>query len=353
MREALSAAVDSGHIGVAAKMASGDFATRRIERIDQNIGLLGEALRHDNPSIVANILSGIDEVKSMATAEAKEAELMTKVDELDHYIQTNKSELSATAMGRWEELKASVRQASHADQLKPLTDFMQASYLRQTLMQIQAEAKALGQNPNDVPLSQELTRRLVELQGKAEVNAGVSLTPKMLMAIVPNMNERRAKELAPHLAEEMRKGNITTAHQRAAFLAQTAHESGGYRYMRELGNRDYFSKYDFRSDLGNNGPPDGYDYRGGGWLQLTGKYNYRQFSRAYVGNDLLVREPERIAEPQYASASAVWFWNTKGLNAPAEAGDFKLVTKRINGGYNGYEDRLNYYTRALDALAAA
>ncbi len=65
----------------------------------------------------------------------------------------------------------------------------------------------------------------------------------------------------------------------------------------------------------------------------------------------LIEHPEKLEEPENACFSAAWFWKSRDLNELADKGDFKLITKRINGGYNGYQDRLRYYERAQQVLA--
>ena len=167
----------------------------------------------------------------------------------------------------------------------------------------------------------------------------------------------------------------------AHFLAQVMHESGHLRLTQEnlnysaAGLRKTFRKY-FRTDaeaeayarqperIGSrvygsrmgNGPEstgDGFRYRGRGLIQLTGKDNYRSFAQ-WVGADV-VTNPDWVAE-RYAVESAVYFWEKNGLNALADADDLSTITRRINGGLNGYEDRhalLAKAKRALGELAAA
>lgn len=167
----------------------------------------------------------------------------------------------------------------------------------------------------------------------------------------------------------------------AHFLAQVMHESGCLRLVEENlnysaeGLRKTFRKY-FSTDaeaqayarkperIGSrvyggrmgNGPEatgDGYRYRGRGLIQLTGKANYRSFSD-WVGADV-VANPDWVAE-RYAVQSAVYFWEKNNLNALADIDDLASITRRINGGLNGYEDRhalLLKARRALAELAAA
>lgn len=136
-----------------------------------------------------------------------------------------------------------------------------------------------------------------------------------------------------------------------AFIAQIAHESGSFRYVRELASGDAYEK---RTDLGNTplDDGDGPRYKGRGLLQITGADNVRDCSTALFGDpDLLLYYPERLEEPEIACRSAAWFWKNRGLNELADHGDFKLITKRINGGYNGWKDRYEHYERAKEVLS--
>lgn len=127
----------------------------------------------------------------------------------------------------------------------------------------------------------------------------------------------------------------------AAFLAQLAHESAGFHYVEEIASG---SAYEGRLDLGNNEPGDGVRFKGRGLIQITGRANYRKLSDAFrvdfVGN------PSWLERPQYAALSAGWFWDEKNLNPLADDGDFEHITRRINGGLNGYDDRLSWWKRA-------
>jgi len=123
----------------------------------------------------------------------------------------------------------------------------------------------------------------------------------------------------------------------AHWLAQAAHETGGFLYMQELGGPSYFAKYDGRKDLGNTQPGDGARYHGRGLFQLTGRANYKSYGEA-MGLDL-VNEPDLAAQPDIGLWIACEFWRRKGLNALADADDVVGVTRKINGGTVGLADR--------------
>jgi len=173
--------------------------------------------------------------------------------------------------------------------------------------------------------------------------AGV--TVEQLRRIMPNLSAERARQYLPHLNRAMAEANITTPQRKAAFLAQLAHESGELRHFEELASG---SAYEGRRDLGNTQPGDGVRYKGRGPIQLTGRANYRAAGRA-LGIDL-EGNPSRAKDPDVAFRIAGWYWNSRNLNTYADAGNFREVTRRINGGYNGLASREAYYRRALAAV---
>jgi putative chitinase len=149
---------------------------------------------------------------------------------------------------------------------------------------------------------------------------------------------------------------INNVKRKSAFLAQVSHESGGFRYVEEIASGE---AYDYRADLGNtkseavdvarrNGTTAGKWFKGHGVIQITGYYNHRDCGIAL--NLDLVRYPRLLVEPINACRSAAWFWDSRKLNPLADNSEFKKITKLINGGYNGLEDRTNYYLRALKIL---
>jgi putative chitinase len=102
--------------------------------------------------------------------------------------------------------------------------------------------------------------------------------------------------------------------------------------------------------MGNILPDDGWQYRGRGAIQLTGRANYRRAGEG-LGLDLLA-DPDRVATPEVGCLVAAWFWHDRGLNALADRWDFVTITRRINGGLHGLPDRERYLARATDALLA-
>ena len=130
---------------------------------------------------------------------------------------------------------------------------------------------------------------------------------------------------------------IEEGNRQNMFLAQLAHESDGFKTTREYASG---RAYEGRTDLGNTEEGDGVRFRGRGLIQLTGRSNYRQFSAA-SGVDV-EDNPQLVEEFPLALEVSAWFWYKRGLNALADDGDFKKITRRINGGYNGLADRERY-----------
>jgi predicted chitinase/murein DD-endopeptidase MepM/ murein hydrolase activator NlpD len=174
-----------------------------------------------------------------------------------------------------------------------------------------------------------------------------SVSMQQLRSIMPNLSEARAQQMLPHLNAAMQEAGINTPLRQAAFLAQLAHESGEFRWMEEIASG---AQYEGREDLGNIYPGDGMRYKGRGPIQLTGRYNYRAAGQA-LGIDL-ENNPTRAADPDVGFRTAAWFWNSRNLNAAADARNFDYITYRVNGGYNGKASRDAYYARALQVLGA-
>jgi putative chitinase len=170
------------------------------------------------------------------------------------------------------------------------------------------------------------------------------------LAAVMNIPLVRAEKWASALTAAMAGGQINTRLRVAAFLAQIGHESGSLVYSKELGGPSYFAKYEGRKDLGNTQKGDGPKFAGRGLIQVTGRANYEKASHALFGDDRLLANPDLLEQPDWAAKSAVWYWTTRNLNALADADRFTDITKAINGGTNGLEDRKARYKYALSVL---
>ena len=165
------------------------------------------------------------------------------------------------------------------------------------------------------------------------------------MQIMPLAGRRATLFLAP-LNAAMAEFSIDTPLRRASFLAQVGHESGQLRYVRELASG---AAYEGRADLGNVVAGDGVRFKGRGLLQVTGRANYAACGVA-LGLDLLAA-PQLLEQAAAACRSAGWFWQSRGLNRLADAGDQERLTRRINGGVNGLAERLALYQVARKVLA--
>lgn len=177
--------------------------------------------------------------------------------------------------------------------------------------------------------------------------------------------------------ETLERFEINTHERIAAFLAQCAHESGHFSVVKE--NLNYsaqallrvFPKYFPNEEIAQeynrqpekianrvyggrmgNGPEssgDGYKYCGRGLIQLTGKDNYSAFSK-FVDIPDIMDNPEMVEGPELAVLSAGWFWHKSKLNE--KAADVKAVTRVVNGGYNGLDEREKLFAAAMATQVA-
>jgi len=181
------------------------------------------------------------------------------------------------------------------------------------------------------------------------------------------------KWLAP-LETTFAKYDISTPKRQAAFIGQCAHESGNFKILQENLNysaeglmktwpsrfptkeiADQYARISakiagkvYNGRLGNTSEEEAAKYLGRGLIQLTGRENYANCGLG-IGADLLA-DPTLLLDTRYACLSAGWFWNKKGLNAFADSGDYETMTKRINGGLIGLDDRIAKIKKALNTL---
>ena len=194
---------------------------------------------------------------------------------------------------------------------------------------------------------------------------------------IENLKNVISEEVLSQIPETVEKFKLNTPLRLAHFLAQCAHESGNWRFKVENLNysaaalqsvfRKYFPDeataaqyarkpemiankvYASRMSNGDEASGDGWKFRGRGYIQLTGKQNYSSFDK--IIEDDLLSNPDLVAE-KYPLLSAAWFWDTNNLSSLADKGatdaDVTAITKRVNGGTHGLEDRLSkfniYYT---------
>jgi putative chitinase len=173
----------------------------------------------------------------------------------------------------------------------------------------------------------------------------MGLKKEELQAIYKEASEARIDRFIEPLNTVLAEFEINTPQRMRMFLAQIGHESGQLRYVRELASGE---AYEGRKDLGNTEPGDGVRYKGRGLIQITGKRNY---TLCGFGLELpLLETPDLLEQPLNAARSAGWFWKTNNLNSLCDLGLFKELTRRINGGYNGYSDRYKLYQRGFDII---
>lgn len=182
-----------------------------------------------------------------------------------------------------------------------------------------------------------------------------------------------SKWLEP-LNETFEKYEINTPKRQASFIGQCGHESNNFRTLEEnlhysanalmrvwpsrFPDHDVAEKYANKPEkiankvysgrMGNTEDGDGWKYHGRGLIQLTGKDNYTRCGEALDID--LVNNPDLLLEPEFATASAGWFWRKHGLNQLADLGDWVAITKRINGGIHGIDDRVARTNKALAVL---
>jgi putative chitinase len=178
-----------------------------------------------------------------------------------------------------------------------------------------------------------------------------------LVSIYQIPKERAAKWL-PYIIEAMQLAELNTTKRLACFLAQIGHESGRLRYVKEIwGPTKQQLRYegtDLAKRLGNIKEGDGKRYLGRGLLQVTGRYNYvllyKDMKEYYPDCPDFEKYPELVETPEWAAKSAALYWKRHNLNKFADSGDFIGLTKAINGGLNGLDDRQELFIRCLAVL---
>jgi putative chitinase len=186
------------------------------------------------------------------------------------------------------------------------------------------------------------------------------------------VSEANITRYCQHLEEQMPRYSIVKPLTKRHFLAQILHESAGLRVVRENLNYTadgllktfprYFPNwtvasnyqrqperianrvYANRMNNGDEDSGDGWRFSGRGLIQTTGRLNYTVTSSGLFGDDRLLTNPEILEEPRYAVESACFFWKKNGLNELAETNDIEAITRRVNGGLNGLDDRKKYFT---------
>jgi putative chitinase len=195
----------------------------------------------------------------------------------------------------------------------------------------------------------------------AAINATLDTKPQILNKLKKaEPEEYKGKISVSHLGDSQSRKILTKEAEKqglkgkelAAFLAQCSHESGGFRYLSEIwGPSLQQQKYEGRRDLGNTQKGDGYRYRGRGFLMLSGRVNYHRAGTA-LGLPLET-DPDLVSTKEVAAQVAVWKWKTDVSPKISNWDDTKKITRIVNGGYNGYYDRLARYTAFKQELNLA
>lgn len=189
------------------------------------------------------------------------------------------------------------------------------------------------------------------------------ITLDQLKAIFPQLS-KNASDFIPHLNKFLPLYGINTPERISMFIAQAGHESGQFKYVKEIWGptpqqkryeRDFSAPWTANNptnklayELGNDEVGDGNKYAGKGLFQSTGKANYRTLSP--IMGLQLIKYPELLQQPEYAVQSACIFWSNKRLNQYADTGDIVTCTKRINGGLTGIGQRTSFYNKAKSIL---
>jgi len=197
----------------------------------------------------------------------------------------------------------------------------------------------------------------------------MTITLEQLQQITPKTPADRCKEFLPHLNKYLPQYGIDTPIEVASFLSQVLHESGGFKYLREIwGPTPQQNKYerDFSQPwpgakgtrnrlptmLGNSEKGDGKKFMGRGPIQITGRLNYTGMSKAMFGDNRLLETPDILATPEFGVQSACIYWKWRSLDKFDDDDEIKAETLRVNGGYNGLADRQHYFDLAKKILGA-
>lgn len=171
------------------------------------------------------------------------------------------------------------------------------------------------------------------------------ITREMIKAIAPNSKEEIIGPLVGYLNKYMPKYEVNNYLRACHFLAQAAHEAASFRTLEEYASG---AAYEGRKDLGNTQKGDGVRYKGRGIFQLTGRANYRTIG-AKIGMDL-ENNPELAESPEVSVLTALEYWKSRNLNPLADADNVEAITRKINGGLNGFDDRKKYLAKCKQVI---
>lgn len=172
----------------------------------------------------------------------------------------------------------------------------------------------------------------------------MKITREQLYKIIGDYN--RVDRYLHYINKYLDVFEINTPLRASHFIAQCCHETAGFKFMKEQGKVNYFLKYDKGSlakMLGNTKKGDGWKYRGRGFLMLTGRANYQSYQNSGYCKGDIMSNPELLEGQNGSVKSGMWWWFIHGLNELADKDDIVKITKKVNGGLNGIDDRKNWF----------
>ena len=175
----------------------------------------------------------------------------------------------------------------------------------------------------------------------------MDITQKQLLDAVPGLYKARLDEFVASFNMFHAYFGVNTRDRIIHYLAQVFHESGSLRYVEELASG---AQYEGRKDLGNTQKGDGKRFKGRGFIQLTGRKNYQDFYNDGWCSDNIIAYPALVSNFPLNQMVSLWFWDRNNLNDLADLDNgangeeiVKRITKKVNGGFNGLEDRIKFY----------
>lgn len=175
----------------------------------------------------------------------------------------------------------------------------------------------------------------------------MKITKSQLLRAVPKLYKIRLDEFVDSFNKYSDDFGINTPLRAVHYLAQVFHESGSLRYVEEIASGAAYDTGKLAVKLGNTPQRDGdgQKYKGRGFIQITGKANYKAYRDSGYCNGDVVAHPEWLCKSPGNQKASMWFWKTNGLNALADRDDILAITKKVNGGTNGLASRKYYYRR--------
>lgn len=177
----------------------------------------------------------------------------------------------------------------------------------------------------------------------------MDITQKQLLDAVPGLYKARLDEFVASFNMFHAYFGLNTRDRIIHYLAQVFHESGSLRYVEELSSG---AQYEGRKDLGNTQKGDGKRFKGRGFIQLTGRKNYQDFYNDEWCSDNIVAYPNLVSNFPLNQMVSMWFWDRNNLNDLADLDNgangediVKKITRKVNGGYNGLDERVKFYQK--------